>query len=118
MPKLTKYGIILDTSVGSTSTVTDPISIIPNNKIIRLTGFGGYDPIGSDGVAGIISLQWGSGTTWQTVRAGGYGAFDFQWERGIEFAGDGAKRFRIVRQNRSSVAKVMVAWLTGKLVKE
>lgn len=118
MPKLTKYGIILDNSVGSTTTVTDLGPIIPNGKTVRLTSFGGYDPVGSDGIGGIISLQWGSATNWLTIRAGGFGTFDFEWEKGIEFIGDGAKRFRIVRQNRSSVAKVMVAWLTGKLVKE
>lgn len=118
MPKLTKYGMILDNSVGASTSATDPSPIIPNGKTVRLTSFGGYDPIGSDGVGGIISLQWGSASSWLTIRAGGFGTFDFNWDKGIDFNGDGTKRFRIVRQNRSSVAKVMVAWLTAKLVKE
>jgi hypothetical protein len=110
MAKKAKQDSTLDNSVAGTTTLTEVLPIIQLGKVARLINFGGYDPVGSDGIGGIISLQWGSGTTWQTIRAGGYGSFDFNWEKGIDFTGDGTKRFRIVRQNRSSTAKVMLAW--------
>lgn len=116
MAKKKKHEIMLDNSVGASSSLIDLGEIIPSGAVARLSNFGGYDPIGSDGVGSIISLQWGSGNSWLTIRVGGLGSFDFNWEKGVDFIGDGTKRFRIVRQNRSSVAKVISVWMTVKLV--
>ena len=116
MAKKTKHEVMIDSSIGASASLAELGEIIPTGKIARLSNFGGYDPIGSDGVGAIISLQWGSGNSWLTIRVGGFGSFDFNWEKGVDFIGDGTKRFRIVRQNRSSVAKVISVWMTVKII--
>jgi len=107
MAKKTKHYLIFDNSIPS-GTDVNTTPIIPDGKIVKLQRFGGFDPAIGDGIDSIIALQWGGGGSWTTVMASGK-AFDFNLSR--DFVGDGAKRFRLVRQNKSSSDKIIVAWL-------
>lgn len=105
------YDLIFDSSVNAGTNDIQQSGVIPAGKVVRLMNFGGFDPISSDGVSSILILQWGSGTTWTTVRAGGNGFFNIDWPKGKDFIGDGVKRFRLARQNKSSSNKSLVVWL-------
>lgn len=107
-----KTDIVIESAVNAGITETQLAPIIPVGKTVRLMNFGGFDPITSDGVSGIISLQYGNATDgWKLIRCGGNGFFNIQWEKGKDFIGDGTKRFRIVRQNKSSNIKNIAAWV-------
>ena len=82
--------------------------VIPTGKIVTLKKFGGFDPRIGDYIDSIIALRWGSGGSWTTIRAGGQ---MFDLDLSIDFVGDGAKKFQIVRQNKSVVSKVIIAWV-------
>ena len=103
----TKHYLMFDNSIETGNTI-DMTPIIPTSKKVTLQRFGGFDPSIGDGLDSIIVVQWGNGGSWVTVGAGGK-FFDMEMRR--DFEGDGAKRFRIVRQNKSATAKVIVAWL-------
>ncbi len=109
MAEKTKFDIYLDASVASGATDLQTSAIVPTGKIVRILNFGGFDPLTTDLVHSAIAIQWGSGTTWKTLRSGGGGTFDFDLKKDI--VGDGTKRLRLVRKNNSSAAKNLAAWL-------
>jgi hypothetical protein len=111
-----KIDLVYDDSIGATTTDLKTSAVIPNGKTVKVFNFGGYDPRLGDGIDSLIVLQWGAGSSWQTVRAGGGGTFDHSWPSGRDFIGDGIKRFRLIRQNKSSTAKPLVAWLMAVIV--
>ncbi len=104
-----KYDLYFDSSVGANDTDLQTSAIIPAGKTVRILNFGGFDPLIGDGRHAIIALQWGNGTGWKTIRAGGGGVFDFNLAK--DFVGNGANRFRLARSNKSASAKVLLCWL-------
>jgi len=109
MTTKTLHEYYFDSSVAAGATDLQLSPIIPLNKTVRVTSFGGFDPNIGDNKDGIIALQWGSGANWKTLRAGGGGTFEFTMNK--DFVGDGASRFRLARQNKSASAKPLVVWL-------
>lgn len=107
MAEKTKHYLMYDNEVPVGTTV-DMTPVIPSGKVVTIKKFGGFDPAVGDNKDSIIALQWGSGTTWTTIKAGGK-CFEFDMQR--DFIGDGSKRFRLVRVNRSAQIKIIVAWL-------
>lgn len=117
MSKREKYDSTLETLINAGTSDNQLFPIIPYGKTLRLITFGGFDPLTNDGVSSLISIQWGNGTAgWQTIRTGGNGFFNIQWEKGKDFIGDGTNRFRIVRQNKSANNKILTAWLTALII--
>lgn len=112
--KKQKYDLMSDIIVQQKKSYIQLMTPVPNGKTARLTSFGGYDP--ADNSGSIIALQWGSADTWITIRAGGSGFFDCLFGAGKDFIGDGAKCFRIVRQNKSSNDKPMIAWMGALII--
>lgn len=113
MAAKTSVNLIIENTVAQGATATDNSAIVPAGKTVRLVRFGGYERSISANTTGIIALQWGQGAAWETIRVGG-GPTPFDFILNRTFIGDGAKRFRIVRQNRDpalSAAKEMVAWV-------
>lgn len=109
MATKTTYEIYHDSSVASGATDLQLSPIIPIEKTVRILSFGGFDPNIGDNKSSIIALQWGSGPDWKTIRAGGDGTFEFVLNK--DFVGDGTKRFRLARQNKSASAKPLIVWL-------
>ena len=102
----TRISQFFDASVAAGATDTQTSAIVPTGKAVEIKVFGGSVP---DGFNAVVALQWGSaGGGFTTIRA---------VQREIEFAnlgqfvGDGIKRFRLVRINRSAAAAVLVGWL-------
>ena len=114
MAAKTQINKIIDTDVNSLATDIWESPIIPNTKEVVITNFGGFDAILADGISGIIGLQWGSTGAWETIRGGGYGVFNFE-NLNLSFTGDGVKKFRIVRINKSSAVKRMTVWAYGRV---
>lgn len=113
----TKFDVVYDETIAANNTTITLSPIIPDGKTIRLTKFGGFDPIGPDNTASIIALYWGNNTTgWKLVRAGGMGIFDFQWNPGKDYQGNGSNRFRLIRQNRSPDNKPLAVWLEALIL--
>lgn len=111
MPNKQQINIIVESTVNQGATSITEGAIVPLNKKVRVLKFGGYERLLSSNT-GIIALQWGTAATWETIRVLG-GGTPVELILNLEFIGDGAKRFRIVRQNRDpalSAAKEMVAW--------
>jgi len=102
-----------DVTSGATDITIHP-SAIPNNKIARITRFGGACPLDSDGIESLILVQWGSGGSWKTIRAFSSSSADMIMDK--EFVGDGSDTFRLIRVNRSATTKPMVAWLEGLII--
>jgi hypothetical protein len=98
-----------DSSVAAGATDLQLSPVIAVGKTVKIINFGGFDPNIGDSKDGIIALQWGSGTTWKTIRAGGGATFDFKMDK--DFVGDGVSRFRLARQNKSASAKPLIVWL-------
>ena len=111
-----KITFTLDDSVAANSSDTKLSPIIPEGKIVKILVFGGYDPSINDGIGSIISLQYGNAGNWITLRACGNGTFEFKWQNGFDVTGDGTKRFRIVRQNKSAIAKTIIAWFDACVI--
>ena len=99
---------VVEENVAATSNHVETFPIVPNGSTVRLRKFGGFDPNIGDNICGYITLQWGNGGSFETIRSGGCGSFEFQIAR--DFVGDGSKRFRIVLSNNSLTAKDMIAW--------
>ena len=110
------YDLVFDSSVNAGATDAQLSGIVPIGKTVRLLNFGGFDPLSSDQVSSIISIQWGSAAGWSTIRAGGNGVFDIVFDKGKDFTGDGVKRFRLIRQNKSSIGKVLVVWASALII--
>ena len=112
----TKYDLSYDNPIAANTADFQVSGVVPSGRTVRLLNFGGYEVMVNDGLTGIIALQWGNGTTWKTVRAGGGGFFDINFLKGKDFLGDGVKQFRLVRQNKSAVEKILAAWLVALVV--
>lgn len=96
----------LDSSVAANTTDTQNTQAVPSGRSLRLKKFGGCIPYTLDG--SFIALQWGSGSTWETIRCL-CGSIEYVIDR--EFIGDGTKMFRVVRKNNGATAKNMAAWM-------
>ena len=100
-----QHNIMKDGIVNAAITQTDLTPIIPIGKKVLLKRFGGC--AGEN--AGFCAIQFGDNAGgWITIRAL-TGTYEFLV--GTEFIGDGVKRFRIIRQNDSTAAKYMSAYL-------
>jgi len=108
MANKTVYDLTYDSSVAASTTDIQLSPIVASGKQVRVKKFGGLDPAIGDNIDSLIALQWGSGGSWAAVVVG---SKQFQYEINKVFTGDGSKRFRIVRQNKSIVAKVIYAWV-------
>jgi hypothetical protein len=97
-------------TVGPGSTVVTESQVPPGGLKIQLKVFGGYDPL-TDAMSSIIGLQWGQGASWESLAVGGNGYFEKAFIDRI-LIGDGTKRFRLIRINKSSTAKNLYAWAT------
>lgn len=82
--------------------------IIPNGKKVTLQSFGGSS-YGED----FLALQWGSESTWETVRSF-YGTLNLHFKK--DFVGDGAKRFRLIRY--SSGSRRVFVWVEALIHQE
>jgi len=109
-----KFDIYLDSNVAANATDIVSGDIIEADKTVRISSFGGFDPNIGDNKASIIAIQYGSGTSWKTIRAGGDGTFDFKMN--IDVKGDGSKRFRLVRKNNSATPKPLICWLFAVII--
>lgn len=92
-------------AVGSTDVKLTPV--IANGVNVRIQVFGGSD-LGQAG--NYYALQWGSGSSWQTIRAAG-GTIEINLSR--SFKGDGVKMFRLIRVNEQASPKRVVVWVQG-----
>jgi hypothetical protein len=90
-----------------------PASAIPVGTIARIVRFGGTDVPKGDAKGVVIALFWGSGGTWQLVRAAGLMGNVVDFEINRDFVGDGTKQFKVRRQNLSTSAKPIPVWLEG-----
>jgi hypothetical protein len=108
MPANTKFDYVFDDDVAGNSYDFKLSPVVPAGKTVTLLKFGGFAPVIADGTDGLIALQWGNASAWETVRAAGR-FFDFDLKK--DFIGDGVNRFRLMRQNKSTATKPMVVWL-------
>ena len=83
--------------------------IVPSGKVVRLKEFGGADPAIGDGIDSIIALQWGNSGSWATVRVVSGTSQSYTLNR--DFTGNGVKKFRVVRMNKSVSTKILVYWI-------
>jgi hypothetical protein len=101
-----------DNVAGLTDDVTQS-GIVATGKTVKILRFGGVDPKIADALDSVVLLQWGSGATWKTIRAG-TDTFDFEVNQ--DFVGDGTKRVRVVRANRSALSKQIIFWIEGLIL--
>ncbi len=98
---------IYDSVIPANTVDMNQTAVVGNGVTVRVQVFGGSD-LGQTG--NYYALQWGSGTSWKTIRAAG-GTIELSLNKA--FKGDGIKRFRIIRSNEQSVPKRITVWLHG-----
>ena len=89
-------------NAGQTNLRLSPI--IANGVKIKIKKFGCF--VRSKPENGIVALQWGSGSSFDTIRAIS-GIFELEINK--IFVGDGVKRFRLVRINKSILDNFEIA---------
>ena len=116
-PALAKTDVHL-VEQGSVAAGSDEVSttpIVPLGKVVKVKKFGCMAPALQAATWSYVILQWGNGGGWETVRVC-YGSTEFDVQR--DFSGDGSKRFRLVRRNKSTTTALdMGAWVEA-LVKD
>jgi hypothetical protein len=101
----------IDSSVNAGVTDIIATQIIPAGRSVKLRTFGGCIPNNPDG--SFIALQWGSGSSWATIRVI---VQEQEFSLMKEFIGDNNKLFRVVRYNGGSSPKKIVAWYNAIIV--
>jgi len=104
---------IVDGQVPANSQDVQDLAVIPNGEIWRVTRFGGSEVGTGDGKASVVALQLFDGAAWQTIRGFGVVSTAVEAELARDIRGDGTKRLRVVRQNKSAAAKQIIAWVEG-----
>lgn len=104
---------VVDGQVAANSQDLQELPTIPNGEAWCITRFGGSEVGSGDGKASVIVLQLFDGSSWQTIR--GFGLVSTAVEVALlrDVRGDGTKKLRVVRQNRSATAKQIIAWVEG-----
>ena len=105
MPGKPKEDKAFDSEVAKNSEEVWESPVYANGDRVLLKFFGASCP-NEDTFA---VLEWGSGSSWELVRAVVNGTIDMRlWKT---FAGDGSKRFRLTRRNENlSQDKIIIAW--------
>ncbi len=108
-----KVDRVFDGAVVASGQDVLELPVIPNGEVWRVTRFGGSEVGTGDGKASVIALQLWDGTAWQTVRGFGVASGVADVELARDIRGDGTRKLRVVRQNKSTAAKQIIAWLEG-----
>jgi len=104
---------VIDGTVAANGQDVQELAVIPNGDLWRITRFGGSEVGTGDGKASVIALQVFDGSAWQTIRGFGVVSTGVEVELARDIRGDGTKKLRVVRQNKSSIAKQILAWVEG-----
>ncbi len=108
-----KVDRVFDGAVAASGQDLQELPVIPIGEVWRITRFGGSEVGTGDGKASVIALQLWDGTVWQTVRGFGVASAVAEVELARDVLGDGTRKLRVVRQNKSAAAKQIIAWLEG-----
>jgi hypothetical protein len=104
---------VVDGQVAGNGQDVQELAVIPNGELWRITRFGGSEVGTGDGKASVVALQLFDGTAWQTIRGFGIVSTGVEVELARDVRGDGTKKLRVVRQNKSASAKQIIAWVEG-----
>ncbi len=106
---MAKFSKIFSQNVSGSENKDFPA--IDNGKNLVLRKFGAIDINNGDNKSSVYILQWGSGTSFQTIRVlsltGDTKELDFK----KELKGNGTKHVRVKVQNSSAVEKAMAFWV-------
>lgn len=94
----------IDDPVAANTTNTRLSPIVPAGTEVTIKKFGCFVRASTE--KAIVAIQWGSGGSFQTIRAIS-GVFELNINR--VFIGDGVKRFRIVRINKTALETFEIA---------
>ncbi len=108
-----KVDRVFDGAVAASGQDAQELPVIPDGEVWRVTRFGGSEVGTGDGKASVIALQLWDGSAWQTIRGFGVVSGVAEVELARDVRGDGTRKLRIVRQNKSAAAKQIIAWLEG-----
>lgn len=84
---------------------------IARGKNLVLRRFGAIDINLGDNKSSVYVLQWGSGSTFQTIRVLSLTGDTKEIEFKKELEGDGTKHLRVSVQNSSPTSKKMAFWI-------
>ena len=104
---------VFDGQVAANSQDLQELAVIPTGEVWRVTRFGGSEVGTGDGKASVVALQLFDGAAWQTIRGFGVVSTAVEVELARDLRGDGTKKLRVVRQNKSAAAKQIIAWVEG-----
>lgn len=109
----TRVDRVIDGPVAANALDVQELAVIPNGEVWRVTRFGGSEVGTGDGKASAIALQLFDGAAWQTLRGFGLVSTAVDVELSRDVRGDGSKKLRVVRHNKSAAAKQIIAWVEG-----
>src|SRR5512138_3776110 len=108
-----KVDRVFDGAVAASGQDAFELPVIPNGEVWRITRFGGSEVGTGDGKASVIALQLWDGSVWQTIRGFGVVSTVAEVDLSRDVRGDGTRKLRVLRQNKSAAAKQVIAWLEG-----
>lgn len=94
----------IDDVVNANTTDLRLSPIVPNGQLVVVKRFG--CAVRANPGDALVAIQWGSGGTFTTIR-GLTGVFELTINRA--FTGDGVKRFRLVRINKTALSAFEIA---------
>jgi hypothetical protein len=109
-----RVDVFADSSVAGGANDMTLLPVIPDGDRWRVRFMGMADPGTGDGISSVVALQIEQPAgTWTTVRALSSAGQTVQLQIDKEIKGNGSRRLRLARQNKSAVSKQIVAWLEG-----
>lgn len=106
------FDLIAEDQIDGNDQIINELPVIANGVIWRIQCFGGCDEPVDHTKGSLIALQLYDGG-WTTLRAISVLCSTFEICTNRSILGDGNKKIRVVRQNKSSSSKRVVAWITG-----
>lgn len=97
---------------GNSSEILDDTPI-PTGKRLVVSGVRISEVNSGDGKSSLVTIRWGSGTTFFDVFIGAVTGSTLYFPIEEELVGDGVKFLRIIRQNTSPLAKQIFVFLNS-----
>jgi hypothetical protein len=113
MAAKTRFVLNVDDSVLGNSSETDETAVIPTGEVWDLEVFGGSEVGAGDNVASQILLQEWDGVSWTTIRLLGLASVAYELDLKRSYVGDGVKKLRLRRVNKTASAKRIAAYIEG-----
>jgi len=105
--------VVYNNEVAPTSVVIETSPIIPAGQSWQISRVIFGDRAIGDGMSGGFQVDWGNGGSWEVIAAAWLTGNTMEFKVNRAFTGDGVKKFRYIRLNKSASSKEMFLMAEG-----